>query len=237
MTNFVFVHGAFHGGWCFDKLRPSLEAAGHRLLTPTLTGVGERSHLSALGPINLDTHILDIANLITWRDLDNVVLCGHSYGCLVITGVADQLHDRIASLVYLDGPLPEKSGDSLFSLLPNLLLPFTELSASLGGTQVANWPSKVFGVGEEHQAWADSKLTSHPLACFTQQLSLTGKFKQVPKKVFIYNSKDIGIPSPIPGWYEAQRDLPETHVYSLDGGHDLMIDKASEVAEILLKHA
>lgn len=237
MKNFIFVHGAFHGGWCFDKVRPSLEDAGHRVLTPTLTGVGERSHLSTLGPINLETHILDIVNLIKWRDLNDVVLCGHSYGCLVITGVADLLHDRIASLVYLDGPLPEKDGDSLFSLLPNLLLPWTESSASLGGTQVPNWPSKVFGVDEEHQAWADSKLTSHPLACFTQQLSLTGEFKKVPKKVFIYNSKDIGIPSRIPEWYEAQRDLPGSHVYSLDGGHDLMINKAREVADILLKHA
>lgn len=235
MANFLFVPGAFHGGWCYDKVRPLLEEVGHRVLTPTLSGVGERSHLAILGSINLQTHILDIVNLIKWRDLDEVVLCGHSYGCLVITGVADLLPKRIASLVYLDGPLPTKDGDTLFSLLPNLLAPFTELSASLGGTAVTHWPSKVFGVGAEYQAWADSKLTSHPLACFTQKIALSGDYKQVSKRVFIYNSRDIGIPTPIPAWYEAQRDLPGNTVFSLEGGHDLMIDCARELTDILLE--
>ena len=233
MANFLFVPGAFHGGWCYDKVRPLLEEVGHRVLTPTLSGVGERSHLSTLGSINLQTHILDIANLIKWRDLNDVVLCGHSYACLVITGVADLIPERIASLVYLDGPLPTQDGDTLFSLLPNFLAPFTELSASLGGTAVAHWPSKVFGVGAEYQAWADSKLTSHPLACFTQKISLSGDYKKVSKRVFIYNSRDIGIPTPIPAWYEAQRELPGNYVYSLEGGHDLMIDCARELADIL----
>lgn len=236
MAKLVFVHGAFHGGWCYDKVRPYLERAGHSVLTPTLSGVGERSHLATLGRINLETHILDIVNLIKWRDLEDVVLCGHSYGCLVITGVADLIPDRIASLTYLDGPLPTKDGDTLFSLLPGLLTPFTELSSSLGGTMVANWPSSVFGVGPEYQEWADSKLTPHPLACFTQKLPLSGDYKKVPKRVFVYNSRDIGIPSLIPEWYESQRGLPGNHVYALDGGHDLMIDTASELAEILLAH-
>jgi pimeloyl-ACP methyl ester carboxylesterase len=231
---FVFVPGAFHGGWCYDRVRPLLEAAGHTVVTPTLSGVGERSHLASLGPINLETHILDIVNLIKWRDFDQVVLCGHSYACMVITGVADRIPERLASLVYLDGPLPAKDGDTLFSLLPSLLAPFTELSASLGGAMVAHWPSKVFGVGEAYQAWADSKLTPHPLACFTQKLSLSGEYKKVRKRVFIYNSKDIGIPTPIPQWYEAQRGLPGNQVFSLDGGHDLMIDCAAEFADILL---
>lgn len=235
MATFLLVPGAFHGGWCYDRVRPLLEDAGHTVLTPTLSGVGERSHLAALGAINLQTHILDIVNLIKWRELTDVVLCGHSYGCLVITGVADLLPERIASLVYLDGPLPTKDGDTLFSLLPSLLVPFTELSASLGGTRVAHWPSQVFGVGAQYQEWADSKLTSHPLACFTQKLSLSGEYKKVSRRVFVYNSKDIGIPTPIPQWYEAQRGLPGNQVHSLAGGHDLMIDRATELAAILIE--
>ncbi|WP_459698329.1 alpha/beta fold hydrolase [Acidisoma sp. C75] len=100
MALFLLVPGAFHGGWAFDLLRPLLERAGHRVLTPTLSGVGERAHLARLGPINLDTHITDVVNLITWNDLRDIVLCGHSYGGLVITGVADRVPERISSLVY-----------------------------------------------------------------------------------------------------------------------------------------
>jgi len=117
MATFVLVPGAFHGGWCYDLLRPHLEQAGHKVLTPTLSGVGERAHLAHQGLIDLETHILDIFNLIQHRDLRDVVLCGHSYGAFVTTGVADRVPDRIAALVYIDGMIPQ-DGDTLFSVLP-----------------------------------------------------------------------------------------------------------------------
>ena len=177
MATFLLVPGAFHGGWAYDLLRPLLEEAGHTVITPTLSGVGERAHLAKLGPINLEIHILDIANVIEWRDLTGLVLCGHSYGGLVITGVADRLPERIASLVYIDAMLP-KHGDTAFSLVPTLLVPFVEMSAALEGSMVAPWPSAVFGVGPQHQAWVDAKLTPHPLPCFTQQLSLSGAYRK-----------------------------------------------------------
>ena len=101
MATFVLVHGAWHGSWCWKRVRKAIRAQGHDVFTPTLTGVGERSHL--LSPhVNLDTHLDDIVNLIRWEELSDVVLCGHSYGGCVISGVADRVPDRIGALVYLD---------------------------------------------------------------------------------------------------------------------------------------
>ena len=101
MTTFVLVHGAWHGSWCWKRVRQDLQARGHAVFTPTLTGVGERSHLLARN-VDLETHVLDVVNLIAWEDLHDLVLCGHSYGGCVVTGVADRLPERIRALVYLD---------------------------------------------------------------------------------------------------------------------------------------
>ena len=90
MTTFVLVHGAWHGGWCYARVREKLQAMGHTVFTPTMTGLCDRSHL--LSPsVGLQTHILDVANLLAWENLSEVVLCGHSYGGMVISGVADAL--------------------------------------------------------------------------------------------------------------------------------------------------
>src|ERR1051325_3898654 len=98
-TTFVLVHGAWHGGWCWKKLTPLLRAAGHQVFTPTLTGLGERSHL--LSPqVDLNTHIKDISLVLEFEDLQDVVLVGHSYGGMVIAGVAEQVSGRLVQLVY-----------------------------------------------------------------------------------------------------------------------------------------
>ncbi len=107
MTNFVLVHGAWHGGWCWEAgWRVILRAKGHEVYTPSLTGLAERSHLVNRN-VNLETHILDIVNLLQWEELSDVGLCGHSYGGQVITGAADRSADRIGALVYLDAFVPE----------------------------------------------------------------------------------------------------------------------------------
>jgi len=101
MSTYVLVHGAWHGSRCWKRVRKALQVQGDDVFTPTLTGLGERSHL--LSPhVNLGTHIEDIVNLIKWEELSDVVLCGHSYGGCVISGVADRVPDRIGALVYLD---------------------------------------------------------------------------------------------------------------------------------------
>src|SRR6267378_2826303 len=117
MTSFVLVHGAWHGSWCWKRVRTSLQAKGHDVFTPTLTGVAERSHL--LSPeVSLETHILDVVNLIRFEELSEIVLCGHSYGGCVISGVADRIPDRIGKLVYLDAFVLQ-DGESAHDTLPS----------------------------------------------------------------------------------------------------------------------
>jgi pimeloyl-ACP methyl ester carboxylesterase len=116
MATFVVAHGAWSAGWAWKKMHPLMAARGHRLFTPSYTGLGERAHLG--GPhIDLETHIADIVGVLEMEDLRGVILIGHSYGGMVATGVADRARDRIAQLVYLDSFAP-KHGDSVFSLLP-----------------------------------------------------------------------------------------------------------------------
>jgi len=110
-ATFVLVHGAWHGGWCWRRVVDRLTAKGHYVVAPTLSGVGERSHLPP-DFISLTTQINDVIGEIKWKDLEGIVLVGHSYGGMVITGVAEQLGDRIASIVYIDAFTPA-DGQSL----------------------------------------------------------------------------------------------------------------------------
>ncbi len=113
---FVLVHGAFHGGWCWKRVADVLRSRGHHVTTPTQTGLGERSHLLSES-ITLSVFIDDIVNHLTWEDLTSVVLVGHSFGGITITGVADAVPERIAKLIYLDGAILE-NGEALFDLFP-----------------------------------------------------------------------------------------------------------------------
>jgi pimeloyl-ACP methyl ester carboxylesterase len=117
VARFLLVHGGWEAGWVWRTVEDHLRAEGHEVFRPTLTGLGERSHL--LTPaVDLETHITDILNLIKWEKLRNVTLVGHSYGGMVVTGVADRVHDRVGSLIYLDAFIP-KEGRSLLDLLPS----------------------------------------------------------------------------------------------------------------------
>ena len=111
---FVLVHGAWHGGWCWQRVADRLRRGGHVVFTPTLTGLGERSHLLRDG-IDLKTHITDVVNVMKWEDLSDVVLCGHSYGGFVISGVAEQMAPAISSIVFLDAFVP-RNGECVLDL-------------------------------------------------------------------------------------------------------------------------
>lgn len=114
MADIVLVAGGWRGGWAFTPIAREFRAHGHEVFTPTLTGLGERSHLMRAGP-NLDTHIEDIANVLLFENLSGVILCAHSYAGMVISGVADRLPERIAALVYVDAFVPE-DGQSWWDL-------------------------------------------------------------------------------------------------------------------------
>jgi pimeloyl-ACP methyl ester carboxylesterase len=127
----VFVHGAWGGGWQYTRVQPVLEEAGHTVYRPTMTGLGERVHLG--GPdVGLSTHIEDIVKVLEFEELDKVVLVGHSYGGMVIAGVADRVPERIAKLVYFDAILPE-DGESVESLFGGAI--DTMVTAGAGGAE------------------------------------------------------------------------------------------------------
>src|ERR1700729_122658 len=108
MATFVLVHGAWSGAHGFRKVRPVLRAAGHAVFTPSLTGIGERAHLTSPS-VDLTTHIRDVVNVVLYEDLDDITLLGFSYGGMVVTGSLDHIADRVRHLVYLDAFVPASS--------------------------------------------------------------------------------------------------------------------------------
>jgi pimeloyl-ACP methyl ester carboxylesterase len=112
------VHGSCHGGWCWNKLISFLKRNDNQIYTPTLTGLGERSHL-LFENINLSTHIKDVIQVFEYQNLSNVILIGHSYGGMVIGGIAERIPQRIESMIFLDAYIPQ-DGKSAFDLIPNL---------------------------------------------------------------------------------------------------------------------
>lgn len=134
MATFVLVHGGGHGGWCYQQVARRLRAAGHEVHCPTLTGLGERAHLLN-ADIDLDTHIQDVVALMTFEGLEDVILVGHSYGGMVLTGVADRAAERIRELVYLDAAHP-RDGESLEIVAPVQMEPTRAMGRTSTGS---NW--------------------------------------------------------------------------------------------------
>jgi len=131
MATYVLVHGGWDGGWAWTPVARELRTAGHEAFTPTLTGSGERAHLA--GPeIDLETHILDIVNVLRYENLQGVILVGSSGGGMVITGVAERVPERIGHLVYLDGFVPQ-DGQSIGDLLgPEVMAGFEQVAQTSG---------------------------------------------------------------------------------------------------------
>src|SRR3982074_1305651 len=111
---FLVCHGAWSAGWAWKKMHPLMQAAGHRLVAPSYTGLGERALLAHQG-LDLESHVQDMLNVIQYEDLRDIVLVGHSYGGMVATGVADRARDKVAQLIYIDAFVPG-DGQSLFDL-------------------------------------------------------------------------------------------------------------------------
>ena len=162
---FVIVHGAWGGGWGFKELASFIQAAGHQVYRPTLTGQGERVHLAS-PDVSLDTHIQDIVNVIKFENLHDVVLVGHSYGGMVITGVADRIPERLSRIVYVDAHLPN-DGESMFDLIgPERAKDLTNRAEQWGdGWRIPPWwPDKKMDVPHQLATFRDSVSVKNPLA-------------------------------------------------------------------------
>jgi pimeloyl-ACP methyl ester carboxylesterase len=230
MATFVLVHGAWRGSWCWKRVRQGLRALGHDVFTPTLTGVGERSHL--LSPqVTLDTHIDDIVNLVQWEELTNVVLCGHSYGGCVISGVVDRIPDRIGALVYLDAFVLE-DGQSLHDALPAAHRDAqVDLARRVGdGWKVPPIPAEAFNLNPADRAWVDRQCTMQPLATFQQPIRLSGG-PQSPKNITFILATGFS-DSPFPPFYHRAKAQGWTTM-TIECGHDVMLDRPEELTRAL----
>jgi pimeloyl-ACP methyl ester carboxylesterase len=231
MATFVLVHGAWHGSWCWAPVRRALIARGHQVFTPTLTGVGERSHLLSRD-IDLQVHVDDVVNLLRWEELDEVILCGHSYGGCVISGAGDAVPDRIAALVYLDAFLLEE-GEGLHDLLPDEQ---RELQLSLADAHGEGWrvppiPAEIFNVNARDREWVDRQCTPQPLATFQQKLRLGGGSSMVARNHFIFASGWEGTPFTASYLRAQARGWTTSEIAC---GHDVMLDDPEALVSELL---
>jgi pimeloyl-ACP methyl ester carboxylesterase len=236
MATFVLVHGAWLGGWCWKRIRKRLHGAGHDVFTPTLTGLGERSQILTRD-VNLETHILDVVNLIQCEELSNIVLCGHSYGGAVISGVADRIPDRIGSLVYLDAYVLH-NGENVAQHVPAIRWQnFIEGAKSVGdGWKIPPIPPEVFNVKDAADAeWMRRQCTMQPIGCFEQAVKLTGKIDQIKNVTFILMT---GYAQHSP--FSPFRDKAKAkgwRTLTMTCGHMVMFDQPEELSRILLQHS
>ena len=221
-ATFVLVHGAWHGGWCYERVAERLRARGHHVLTPTMTGD------------TLSGHVAQIVDVVRNEDVRDAVLCGHSYGGFVISGVVEAVPDRIAALVFLDAFVPG-NGQSLHDLVAEEQRSRQIEAAAANGGFVPPIPAKFFSVNEADQAYVDSMCVPQALATFREGLVLTGARERVPHKTYARAGLHRSI------HFDAARDAvtgaPGWTVETLPGGHDVMLDAPDDLTRVLLETA
>lgn len=239
MATFVLIHGAWHGGWCWWKTAPLLRAAGHRVLAPSLTGLGDRQHLAALLPpasINLDLHIQDIAQLLRAHDLNQAILVAHAYAGMVITGVAEILPRRIAALVYVNGVAPD-DGEAMVDQLAAVRGP--EFAARIRRQIAAGDPflpppasgaeiARRWAVADpDDQAFLLPRLSPQPAATFAQPVRVANPEAAALRREFILCGRSgfdpVAAKAAASGW----------GIHHIDTGHDPMVTAPEQLSRIL----
>ena len=211
-------------------MRSLLAAKAHRVFAPTLTGIGERSHLLSRD-IGLDTHVADVTNLMMWDDLRDVVLVGHSYGGVVARHVVDQMPDRIRLLVYVDAFVPD-NGKAVFDYLPDRGKSFRDLAMADGdGWKIPPPPARFFAVNPVDADWVDRQCTMHPLSTLEQPARITGACDGLPAIGYILAR---GFDGPFKQFY-AQAGERGWWQAGLACGHDVMLDMPNELTALLLQ--
>jgi pimeloyl-ACP methyl ester carboxylesterase len=228
------VHGGGHGGWCYAKVARRLRAAGHEVVTPTLTGLGERAHLLSAA-VDLDMHIRDLVAVLHHDDLHDVILVGHSYGGMVITGIADRATDRIGRLVYLDAANP-RNGQSLVDVTGGAIELIRPAGKDIDGVEVVLLPTPgagaFYGVTDPRDlAWMAERLTPHPWRCFEQPLVLANEDElwALPQYHIVCTSTLATRDRELMAVARA-----EGRLWKIDTGHDLMITEPAAVTAALL---
>lgn len=244
MATYVLVGGGWLGGWCWQRVARRLREESHDAYPVTLTGLGERVHLSS-PQVDLETHITDVVNLIEFEDLHEIVLLGHSYAGLVVTGVADRVPERISQLVYLDtGALP--NGTALIETFPpearshierqveelgdgwRFPMPPQEELASFGSLE---------GLDEAHLELLRSRAVDQPFGTFTQPLRLANPDREALPKVGVLCSLLLEeVQEIIASGNPVFREMasPTWQFIELPTGHYPMFSRPDDLAEVLL---
>jgi len=235
--NFVLVHGAWHGGWCWGRVSERLRAAGHRVFTPTLTGLGERRHLLSRD-VSLGMMFQDVIGMIEAEKLDEVILVGHSFGGTIVTGVADRIPQRIAQLVFLDGSLAESGQSLLDGVMPAEIAASRRAAAQAhdGGVSLPPPKAEALGISDPADAaWVEREMTPHPFATFTEIVRWRAPIGNGRPKTYV----DCTQPpyAPLAGLKARLRGRSEWPFIGLKTGHDAMISAPAELTAILLRFA
>ena len=232
--NFVFVHGAWHGGWCWRDVAAVLRTAGHQVFTPTMTGLGERAHLLN-AQVGLSTFIDDIAAVILSEELDNVVLVGHSFGGHVINGVADRMPQLLRQLIYLDG-LVVQHGQSALSIMPPAVQAERNRTMDAEGLRMTIPSPDQFGLSDPAQlAWVMRQLTPHPLKGYTEPLQLQHPLGNGLPKTYIAVT-DPWYP-PLAELRQWVRSQPDWDWRELAACHNAMVSAPLALASLLMELA
>lgn len=236
MATYLLVHGAWHGGWCWGRVADILRNAGHTVFTPTLTGLGERAHLAS-PDVDLDCHINDILGVIDMEEIDDAILCGHSYGGQVITPALDRRVDKFRAAVWLDAFVPQ-DGQSLMDGWPPERAQHVreEVARSGDGWKMPPMPPEYFGVMNADDAdWVTRRCVPQPLKTFSQPVHLSGAWETVAKKMYLL--AELHPNSSFDRFSEPLSEKPDWDVRSIAAGHDVMIDTPELLSEILLELA
>lgn len=230
-ATFVLVHGAWCGGWVWDDVVPILEAAGHRVFAPTLTGLADRGHLLAPG-LNHATHVADVVNLIRWHELRDIVLVGHSYGGTVLSVVAEEAPvGAIGSIVYLD---------AIYAVVPGAQVT-QDFAVDAGGLTTINGvpclpPIPALGLTGEAAVRFERLMTPMPVTAFPQAAPDTAAVERIAVKTFVLAARNVA-PFGFQPEAERLRGNPSWRLREIDSGHNTMIEKPRETAALLTEAA
>lgn len=229
MATFVLLHGAWHGGWCWSRVATRLRGNGHQVFSPTFTGVSDRAHL--LSPsVGLSTHIDDVVRLLDAEALTDVVLVGHSYAGMVVSGVAEIRPETLHARAYLDAFVPE-DGESAIDLLPETVAEhYRESVAGPGfGWLIPPRSLEVLGVTAPGDLeWISPRLTPHPWATYSEPAKLTGAADRVPS-AYIECTKWMRV-------FESQADRGRRRgwdMHEIATGHEAMVTAPDELSSLL----
>ena len=225
---FVLVHGSWHGGWCWDRVTPLLTQQGHRVVAPTLVGLGDLAH-QARPDTGLSVHVAQVEALLASDDLTDVTLVGHSYAGLILTAVADRQPARIRSLIYLDALLAE-DGQCCFDVMPGTQSTFQAAADQEGqGWLVPPMTAADFGVVDPQWAqWVNDRLTPMPIRTHQEPLEAPQGNATQLRRVYL-SCTQFGFA----GFAQKARDEHFDQVATIDAGHDVQVTEPAQLSQVL----